>query len=54
MEDSLDVLDFSKDGGSIFLKSSIGSDTQRVVTRDIASGPEANFRKGPGWMRVPR
>jgi len=43
MEDSLDALDFSKDGRSIFLKSSIGSGTQRVITHEIASGREVEI-----------
>ena len=38
MEDSLDALDFSKDGRSLFLESSVGSDKSHVVRYEIASG----------------
>ncbi len=40
MEDNLAALDFSKDGQSIFLSSSIGTDTARLVRHEIASGIE--------------
>jgi len=47
------VLDFSKDGGSIFLKSSIGSDTQRVV-RAILPQDLRPTSKRAGVDAVPR
>ncbi|HEV2170887.1 MAG TPA: alpha/beta fold hydrolase, partial [Candidatus Binatus sp.] len=40
MEDKLAPLDFAKDGHSIFLMTSIGSDTARLVRHEIASGKE--------------
>jgi dipeptidyl aminopeptidase/acylaminoacyl peptidase len=40
MEDNLAALDFSQDGRSIFLSSSIGTDTARLVRHEIASGHE--------------
>ena len=40
MEDNLTALDFSQDGQSIFLSSSIGTDTARLVRHEIASGHE--------------
>ena len=42
-EDSLAVLDFSKDGRSLFLKSSVGYDKSRVVRYEIASGRETEI-----------
>ena len=39
-EEILEVLDFSADGKSIYLKSSIGADTARLVSRDLATGNE--------------
>jgi dipeptidyl aminopeptidase/acylaminoacyl peptidase len=43
MEDSLAVLDFSKDGRSLLLKSSVGCDKARVVRYEIASGRETEI-----------
>jgi dipeptidyl aminopeptidase/acylaminoacyl peptidase len=43
MEDSLAALDFSKDGRSLFLKSSAGHDTSHVVRYEIASGRETEI-----------
>jgi dipeptidyl aminopeptidase/acylaminoacyl peptidase len=40
MEDDLAPLDFTKDGESLFLSTSIGTDTARLVRREIASGTE--------------
>jgi dipeptidyl aminopeptidase/acylaminoacyl peptidase len=40
MEDNLAALDFSQDRQSIFLSSSIGTDTARLVRHEIASGHE--------------
>src|SRR5208337_4298516 len=40
MEDNLAALDLSLDGRSIFLSSSIGTDTARLVRHEIASGHE--------------
>jgi dipeptidyl aminopeptidase/acylaminoacyl peptidase len=39
-EENLGALDFSKDGQSLILATSIGSDTARVVRRDLSSGAE--------------
>ena len=39
-EEILDFEDFSADGKSVCLKTSIGSDTARLVTRDLATGSE--------------
>lgn len=38
--DRLDPIDFTSDGQSIYLQSSVGSNTARVVLRDISSGRE--------------
>jgi dipeptidyl aminopeptidase/acylaminoacyl peptidase len=43
MEDSLAALDFSKDGRSLFLKSSVGHDKSHVVRYEIASGRETEI-----------
>jgi dipeptidyl aminopeptidase/acylaminoacyl peptidase len=40
MEDNLAAIDFTKDGKSLFLSTSIGTDTARLVRHDIASGKE--------------
>ena len=40
MEDNLAALDFTKDGQSLFLSTSIGTDTARLVRHEIASGKE--------------
>src|SRR5579862_9552008 len=39
-EENLDLIDFSLDGRSVFLSSSIGADTARVVERDLKTGKE--------------
>src|SRR5262249_30875083 len=39
-EEILEFEDFSADGKSVYLKSSIGSDTARLVERDLTSGAE--------------
>jgi dipeptidyl aminopeptidase/acylaminoacyl peptidase len=39
-DDEAGTLDFSKDGKSIFLISSVGSDTDRVLSRDLSTGAE--------------
>src|SRR5206468_13031151 len=39
-DEILDFLDFTADGGSALLKSSIGADTARVVEKNVASGAE--------------
>jgi dipeptidyl aminopeptidase/acylaminoacyl peptidase len=39
-EEELAILDFSADGKSLFLKSSLGRDTAAVIQKDIASGAE--------------
>jgi dipeptidyl aminopeptidase/acylaminoacyl peptidase len=43
MEDSLAALDFSKDGRSLFLRSSVGHDKSQVLRYEIASGQEAEI-----------
>jgi len=43
MEDSLGALDFSKDGRSLFLKSSVGYDKSHVVRYGITSGRETEI-----------
>ena len=40
MEDNLAALDFSKDGHSLFLGTSVGMDTLALVRRELASGKE--------------
>jgi dipeptidyl aminopeptidase/acylaminoacyl peptidase len=40
MEDDLGALDFTKDGKSLFLSTSIGTNTARLVRHEIASGKE--------------
>lgn len=36
--DSFDLIDFSRDGASIYFESSVAADTTRVVSRDIRTG----------------
>ncbi len=43
MEDNLAPLDFSKDGQSVLLSSSIGTDTARLVRHELASGTETDI-----------
>lgn len=43
MEDQLAALDFTRDGQSIFLGTSIGTDTTRLVRHEIASGTETDI-----------
>jgi len=43
MEENLAALDFSKDGRSIFLSTSIGTDTARLVRHELASGTETDI-----------
>ena len=40
MEDNLAALDFTKDGQALFLSTSIGTDTARLVRHEIVSGKE--------------
>jgi len=42
-EENLAALDFSKDGRSIFLSTSIGTDTARLVRHELASGTETDI-----------
>lgn len=44
-EENLDLVDFSLDGKSVFLNSSIGQDTSRVVLRDLRTGMEKLLAK---------
>ncbi len=39
-EENLDALEFTKDGKSLFIQSSIGSDTARVLVRNVTTGTE--------------
>jgi dipeptidyl aminopeptidase/acylaminoacyl peptidase len=39
-EDNLDLVDITDDGKGVYLETSVGSDTARVVRREIASGAE--------------
>jgi dipeptidyl aminopeptidase/acylaminoacyl peptidase len=43
MEDNLAALDFTKDGKAVFLSTSIGTDTARLVLHDLASGKETDI-----------
>ncbi len=43
MEDNLAALDFTKDGQSLFLSTSVGADTARLVRHDVASGRETDI-----------
>jgi dipeptidyl aminopeptidase/acylaminoacyl peptidase len=43
MEDDLSALDFTKDGRSLFLGSSIGANTTRLVRHELASGKETDI-----------
>jgi dipeptidyl aminopeptidase/acylaminoacyl peptidase len=45
MEDNLAALDFTKDGQSIFLSTSVGTDTARLVRHELASGKEADIAR---------
>src|SRR5271166_840727 len=45
MEDNLAALDFTKDGRSIFLGTSIGTDTTRLVRHELASGMETDLAR---------
>lgn len=46
-EEILGFEDFSADGKSVYLKTSIGSDTARLVQRDLASGSEKVLAASP-------
>jgi dipeptidyl aminopeptidase/acylaminoacyl peptidase len=45
MEDNLAALDFTKDGQSIFLSTSVGTDTARLVRHELASGKETDIAR---------
>src|SRR5271168_7980 len=45
MEDNLAALDFTKDGQSILLSTSIGTDTARLVRHEFASGKESDIAR---------
>src|ERR1700719_2724724 len=45
MEDNLVALDLTKDGKSLFLSTSIGADTARLVRHEIASGRETEIAR---------
>lgn len=42
-EEILEFLDFSADGKSVFLRSSVGSDTARIIRKDIETGAETTI-----------
>jgi dipeptidyl aminopeptidase/acylaminoacyl peptidase len=46
-EEILEFQDFSADGKSVYLKTSIGSDTARLVQRDLATGSEKVLAASP-------
>lgn len=46
-EEILGFDDFSQDGKSVYLESSVGSDTARLVQRDLASGAEKVLASSP-------
>ncbi|HEY6106576.1 MAG TPA: S9 family peptidase, partial [Anaeromyxobacteraceae bacterium] len=46
-DEDLALLDFSLDGKSVILESSLGSDTTRVVERNLASGAEKVLASNP-------
>jgi dipeptidyl aminopeptidase/acylaminoacyl peptidase len=48
MNDNLAALDFTKDGRSLFLSTSIGTDTARLVRHDVASGKETDIARSDG------
>ena len=45
--DIIGLLDFSKDGGSVFIESSLGRDTTAVIRRDLATGGESIIAQSP-------
>lgn len=46
-DEILDFEDFSLDGRSAFLKTSVGSDTARLVARDLSNGSEKTLAASP-------
>lgn len=46
-EEILDLVDFSADGKPVFLTSSVGNDTARVVERNLATGKERVLAEHP-------
>jgi dipeptidyl aminopeptidase/acylaminoacyl peptidase len=46
-DEILDFQDFSADGNSVYLQSSVGSDTARLVQRDLATGSEKALAASP-------
>jgi dipeptidyl aminopeptidase/acylaminoacyl peptidase len=46
-DEILDFEDFTKDGASVYLKTSIGSDTARLVERNLATGAEKVLAVSP-------
>jgi dipeptidyl aminopeptidase/acylaminoacyl peptidase len=46
-EDEVSPIDFTADGKGIYLESNLGSDTIRVVLRDLASGKETVLAEDP-------
>jgi dipeptidyl aminopeptidase/acylaminoacyl peptidase len=46
-DENLGPLDFTKDGKAVFIESSLGSDTARVLQRDLATGSEKLIAHSP-------
>ena len=46
-DEILEFVDFSADGKSVYLKTSVGSDTARLVQRDLATGSEKVLAVSP-------
>jgi hypothetical protein len=46
-EENLGALEFTKDGKSVFVESSIGNDTARVLERNLATGTEKLIADSP-------
>lgn len=46
-EENLGALEFTKDGKSLYIESSIGSDTARILERNIATGAEKLIAHSP-------
>lgn len=46
-EENLGALEFTKDGKSVYVESSIGSDTARVLERNLATGAEKLIAHSP-------
>jgi dipeptidyl aminopeptidase/acylaminoacyl peptidase len=47
-DEDLDLLDFSKDGRSVFLLTSVGTNAARVVERSLSSGSQRDLARDDG------